>query len=88
MRRSAPMITAESTSIAKLARYESRVSDEVRSANEILDELLKEFWLGRLRVGERPAAADRRLNILKAMNRNRRHVPSSKPMTGSTGRSL
>ena len=69
------MITAESISIAKLARYESRVSDEVRSANEILDELLKEFWLGRLRAGERPAAADRRLNILKAMNRNRRTFP-------------
>src|SRR5262249_947923 len=74
MPRATTVIKADYLRLDDLARYLSKAFGEVRSPEEIHSELLKAFWLGRLRVfvGEGGSIADRRI-LLDAVNFNRQH---------------
>jgi len=65
------IVSAKVLRLFKLAEYQARSVEEVRSEGEIHSELLSAFWLGELQaVNEQSIAPINRFNVLDAVAPN------------------
>src|SRR5215467_6693935 len=64
-------IRDQALAISKIAEYVSRETGQVRTRDEVLDELLQAFWRGDLRSGA--ATRDHRRNMLRLISKHRQH---------------